>query len=53
MDKLSATYENHILLGDFNTEPEEKSIAELFYLYNLKNLVQQNTCFKNPDKPTC
>ena len=49
LDKLSATYENHILLGDFNTEPEEKSIAELFYLYNLINLVQQNTSFQNTD----
>ena len=53
LDKLSTTYENLILLGDFNAEPEEESIAEFLNLYNLKNLVKQNTCFKNPDKPTC
>ena len=53
LDKLSATYDNLILLGDFNVEPEEESTAEFLNLYNLKNLVKQNTCFKNPNKPTC
>ena len=51
--KLNSTYANLVLLGDFNAEPEEESIAEFLNLYNLKNLVKQNTCFKNPDKPTC
>ena len=41
------------MLGYFNTEPEEESIAEFLILYNLQNLAEQNTCFKNPDKPTC
>ena len=39
-------------LGDFTAEPEEESIAEFLDLYNLKNLVKQNTCFKHPNKPT-
>ena len=51
--KLNSTYDSLLLLGDFNAEPEEESIAEFLNLYNLKNLVKQNTCFKNPDKPTC
>ena len=41
MDKLSANYDNLILLGDFNVEHEEESIAEFLNLYNLKNLVKQ------------
>ena len=53
LDKLSATYDNLILIGAFNAEPEEKSIAGFLNLYNLKNLIKQNTCFKNPDKSTC
>ena len=53
LDKLSATYENLILLGYFNVEPEEESIVEFLNLYNLKNVVKQNTYFSNPDKPTC
>ena len=53
LDKLSATYDNLMLLGDLNVEPEERSIAKFLNLYNLRNLVKQNACFKNPDKPTC
>ena len=52
LDKLNSTYDNLVLLGDFNAEPEEESIVEFLKLYNLKNLVKQNTCSKNPDKPT-
>ena len=52
LDKLNTTYDNLILLGDFNVEPEEESISEFLTLFNLKNLAEQNTCFKNPDKPT-
>ena len=53
LDKLNSTYDNLVLLGDFNAEPEEESIAQFLNFYNLKDLVKQNTCFKNPDKPTC
>ena len=53
LDKLNSTYDNLVLLGDFNAEPEEESISEFLNLYNLKNLVKQSTCFKNPNKPTC
>ena len=53
MDKLNWTYDNLALLGDFNVEPEDESISEFLNLYNLRYLVKQNTCFKNPDKPRC
>ena len=46
-------YKKLILLWDFNSEIEEESIAEFLKIYNLRNLVKQNTCFKNPDKATC
>ena len=52
LEKLNSTYDNLVLLGDFNAELEEESISEFLNLYNLKNLVKQNTCFKNPNKPT-
>ena len=52
LKQLSATYDNIVLLRDFNAKPEEKSIAEFLNLYNFKNLVKQNTCFKNPGKPS-
>ena len=53
MDKLNSTYDNLVLVEDFNAEPEEESISEFLNLYNLKNLLKQKTCFKNPDKLTC
>ena len=28
-------------------------MADFLNVYNLKNLVDQKTCFKNPDNPTC
>ena len=43
-DNLSATYENIILIGEFNGEPND-------YKSNIKNLVKQKTCFKNPEEP--
>ena len=45
-------YDNVILLGDFNIEPEEKNISNFPSTCHLKNIVKQKTCFKNPDRPT-
>ena len=53
LDKLCADYENIILLGDFNVEAKEKSISDFMSTYNLKSLIKQKTCFKNPDNPSC
>ena len=53
LDKLCRDYENIILLGDFNVEVKEKNISDFMVTYNLKSLVKQKTCFKNPDNPSC
>ena len=45
LDKLSTTYNNIILLVDFNVEPEEAKMSEFLNMYSLKNLVPQKTCF--------
>ena len=52
LDKLNSTYNNLVVLGGFNAEPEVESITEFLNHYNLKNFVKQNTCFKNSDIPT-
>ena len=52
LDQLSATYDNLILIGDFNVEPEEEIMLDFLNLYNLKNLVKEKTCYKNPDNPS-
>ena len=53
LDKLCRDYENIILLGDFNFEVKEKNISGFMSTYNLKSLVKQKICFKNPDNPSC
>ena len=51
--QFSATYHNLILLGHFNVEPEEVNMLDFLNIYNLKNLVKQKTCYKNPENPSC
>ena len=53
LDDLSKKYDNFILLGDFNNEPEEKNMSNFLNTYHLKNTVKQKTCFKNPDRLSC
>ena len=40
-------------ISDFNVEVEEKSLSNFMSVRNLKALIKQNTCFKNPENPTC
>ena len=53
LDQFSATYNNLILLGDFNVEPEKVNMLYFLNIYNLKNLVKQKTFYKNPENPSC
>ena len=52
LDQLIAKYENIILLGDFNSEMKEEEMGNFCDIYNLKNLIFQSTCFKNPNNPS-
>ena len=45
-------YGNIILLGDFNSEIKEISMREFCDVHNLRNLIKQLTCFKNPANPS-
>ena len=42
-----------MLIGDLNAEPTEAAVSDFCEIYNLKNLIKDKTCFKNPTKPTC
>ena len=53
LDLHSSKYEKILILGDFNVEIEEANIKSLCENYNLKSLIKQPTCYKNPNKPTC
>ena len=49
---VSSQHENIILLGDFNCELKEEALSTFCKVHNLKNLIKEPTCFKNPEKPT-
>ena len=39
-------------MGDFNTEPTDTALSNFCEIYNLKNLIKDKACFKNPNKPS-
>ena len=47
------SYENVIIFGDFNSELREEAMSDFCSLFNLKPLIKEPTCFKNPDNPSC
>ena len=53
LDLHSWKYDKILILGDFNVGIEEANMQSFCESYNLKSLIKQPTCYKNPDKPTC
>ena len=53
LDVLSSKYENIIIIGDFNSEPKESAMIDFCQPYKMENLINNFTCYKNPNKPTC
>ena len=52
LEAYISNFENFILLGDFNSEVCEENMNEFCDIYNLKNLINEPTCFKNPLNPS-
>ena len=53
LDAFSTKYKNIILLGDFNVCVDDETMRNFCNSYNLKSLIKQPTCFKNPENPSC
>ena len=53
LDLFSGNYDGIFLMGDFNAEFQNHFLKEFCDLYNLKTLIKEPTCFKNPENPTC
>ena len=45
LDQFISQYDNIILLGDFNIEPQDKTLIGFCDSCNVKNLVKEPTCF--------
>ena len=46
-------YENVILLGDCNGNTEDSFMESFWENYDLRFLVKEPMCFKNPENPNC
>ena len=46
-------YENFIIMGDFNVEANYHATSLFSDTYDLKSLIKEPTCCKNPNKPSC
>ena len=53
LDFHSSSYNNIIILGDFNVGLEEPHMKTFCESYILQNLIKQPKCYKNPSRPTC
>ena len=53
LDLHSATFEQILILGDFNVGIDEQHMKAFCDNYNLTSLIKQPTCYKNLSNPTC
>ena len=53
IDQNLTSYDNIIILGEFNSEMSEDAMVVFCGIYNFKNIVNKPTCYKNPNNPSC
>ena len=53
MDEFSKNYNNIVFLGDSNTCINDNAMTSFCFLNDLTSLIDQPTCYKNPDNSTC
>ena len=46
------SYDNVVILGDFNVEVTEDAMEDFCSLFHLNSLIKEPTCFKNPENPS-
>ena len=53
LDTYRQTLDKFLLAGDFNIEKTDPIKSEFLFKNDSKNLVQQKTCFKSTNNPSC
>ena len=53
LDIFIKNYDNLVILGDLNAEPDDLYMKTFCGIYKLNHLVKVPTCFKNPANPKC
>ena len=51
LDQNMGKLDNFLLMGDFNCKTTEITMMNFCHAYNVKNLITDPTCFKNPLNP--
>ena len=49
----SSTYENYIIIGNFNNQAGSKKMSNFCDIFDLTSLIKEPTCYKNPDNSPC
>ena len=52
MALYSSSYENIIIMSDFNICVEQISLTGFYNTFGLKSLIKDATCYKNPENPS-
>ena len=52
-DRYAHSYQKVIFAGDFNAQENEICVRDFIRENNLKNIVKEPACFKNPVNPSC
>ena len=50
---IQSKYENFIVLGDFSVGIDNNDMSVFCDTYNLKSLIKEPACYKNPENPSC
>ena len=53
LDLYLSKYDRLLLVGDFNQDERDLNMNNFLINYGLNNIVKDNTCFKNPNNPSC
>ena len=49
IDHFATKYDNHLIMGDFNMEPNNRMFKSFLESNNLTTLIKTNTCFKGKE----
>ena len=50
---FSSSYENYVMICDFNIGPDNTYIKSFCDNFGFTNLIKEPACFKNPENPSC
>lgn len=53
IDSYSTRYDNIPILENFKSKPTEGAVTTFCQIHNLKILINERTCYKNPNNTTC